>query len=126
MDNALRDESSQGDRNRLQAILSAADLIGALGRRTDVVVVDISRSGCLLESPSDIPIGTLAVVRVQMDGEEYSDAVRVTRSQRMAGAGERYRIGTEFAWLSAPDKHSVRRLASAISSGVRRPARDRV
>jgi hypothetical protein len=101
----------------LHAIVSQPDALGALSRHVDVVILDISRSGCLLEGPTAIPPGTLVVVRTEVEGLEYTDAVRITRSQVVKGAGDRYRIGAEFAWLWAPEERSMRRLASRITSG---------
>lgn len=100
----------------LEAILSEADLVGVIGRDSVVNVRDISRSGCLMESPREVLPGTLGTVRVSVDGAEYADAVRVVWSTPMLGAGDRFAIGAEFVWLGLPAPRSLRRLASRISA----------
>jgi hypothetical protein len=100
----------------LAAILSEADLVGVIGRDSDVNVMDISRSGCMMESPRDVVPGTLGTVRVTVKGAEYADAVRIVWSTPLLGAGDRYAIGAEFVWLGLPAPRSLRRLASRISA----------
>ena len=100
----------------VRAILRNREAVGALRRDVDIVVLEISRSGCLFESPSDIPPGTLAVVQAAVGGTWYADAVRVVRSQPVPGGGDRYRLGVEFAWLWPSHMGSLRQLAGRISS----------
>ena len=112
-----RDEGHALDtENCLTAILSEQDLVGVLGRDFAVNIVEIGRTGCLFESASDVAPGTFGMVRVTIDGAEYQDAIRVTRSTPLLGAGARYQLGAEFVWLAAPGPHSLRRLASRISA----------
>ena len=94
-------------------VLEASDLVGVLIRESDVHVLNVSGSGCLVESLADIDEGTTATLTVQSGGEDFSDAVRVTRCERVQGAGSRYLVGTEFLWTSVPGPYSVRRAAHA-------------
>lgn len=106
--------------NRLAAILRGK-AVGLLRRDVAVELLNISRSGCLLESPKPIPAGTLACVTVEMDGQSYSDEVRVARCLEMPGAGERHYVGVQFVSLRLPSQQSLRVLAASLpedASGV--------
>jgi hypothetical protein len=94
-------------------VLEATDLVGVLIREWDVHVLNVSGSGCLVESQTEIDEGTTATLTVETGGEDFSDAVRVTRCERVQGAGSRYLVGTEFLWTSVPGPYSVRRAAYA-------------
>lgn len=100
----------------LGAMLTEPDLIGVLGRDITGVLVEISRSGCLLETPFRVDAGALGMLRLVMGGNEYGDAVRIARCQALPGAGDRFHLGVEFVWLDAPEEHSIRRLASAFGN----------
>lgn len=87
---------------------------GFVRRDFAVELLNISRSGCLLESPKPIAAGTLATVTVEMDGESYSDDVRVARCLEIPGAGERHHVGVQFVALRIPSQRSLRVLAAAL------------
>ena len=83
-------------------LLTGPSVIAVLGRDVVVRLLEISRSGCLLESSHAMPAGTIAALAIEIDGREYMDEVRVSRSQLLAGVGERYQLGVEFLWLRLP------------------------
>jgi hypothetical protein len=99
----------------LDAMLKTPGLLGLLGRDLSVRLLDISRSGCLLECSAAVPAGTLATLSVAFDGVRYLDHVRIARCQRVNGAGSRHHVGVEFLWLSAPAPQSLRRFAGEIA-----------
>jgi hypothetical protein len=102
---------------RVETMLTDHDLIGVLGRDITVTLVEISRSGCLLESPCALDAGTLGMLRLTTQGVEYSDAVRIARCAELPGTGGRFHIGAEFVWLDAPEPNSLRRLAAMYQDG---------
>jgi hypothetical protein len=108
----------------LQGRLRGAPLIAVLGRDVTVRLLQISRSGCLLESADVLPIGVVAALSVEIEGRRYSDEVRVLRSQRVAGGGERHMVGVEFLWLRLPGKESLRSYAAALSTSSTHPRID--
>jgi hypothetical protein len=63
-----------------------------------------------------MPIGAIASLIVGIEGRQYTDEVRVLRSQLMAGAGERYELGVEFLWLRLPGEESLRSYAATLTS----------
>jgi hypothetical protein len=101
-------------------LLTGRSVIAVLGRDVVVRLLEISRSGCLLESSHAMPSGTIAALAVEIDGREYTDDVRVSRSQLLAGAGGRYQVGVEFLWLQLPQERSLRSYAATLLSDSKR------
>jgi PilZ domain len=106
----------------LDAILQATDLVAVLGREVSVTLLDISASGCLLETAGRITLGATGSLIVTYDGKEYADDVRIMRCVQSKGASGGYHVGAEFLWTKAPSERSLRRMvthlqASAIKSG---------
>ena len=103
-------------------LLTGPSVIAVLGRDVVVRLLEISRSGCLLESSHPVPADTIAALAVEIDGQAYMDEVRVSRSQLLAGVGERYQLGVEFLWLRLPQDHSLRSYAAMLTGDSTRPA----
>ena len=97
-------------KNRLSIFLT--DRTGLIARDTPVTLANISTGGCLLESASAVAAGTVGMLRVEIHGRVYSDAIRVTRCGIVPGAGERHHIGAEFLQLTIPDQQSLRLYAA--------------
>ena len=55
------------------------------------------------------------MLSLDIDGRRYRDVVRVSRSQLLPGAGERYEVGVEFLWLHPPLERSLRQFAALLS-----------
>ena len=109
----------------LDAILSSRDLVAVLGREVAIRLVDISPSGCLLESPSRLEEGTTGVVRVMFEGGQYMDEVRIMRCRECEGSSALYQLGAEFLWTSNPREASLRRvLAKLQASALKAPPLD--
>ena len=85
-----------------------SDVTGLLARDLTVVMANISRGGCLLESTFSMAPGTTGTLRVEIRGRVYTDAIRVTRCANLPGAGERHHIGVEFLQLTTPGPESLR------------------
>lgn len=108
-------------RETLKAVLSAHDLVAVLGREVPVRVVDISTSGCLLESESRLDAGVMGTLRVSYDGQQYVDDVRVMRCNTCEGASGLYQMGAAFLWTTRPDHKSLRRVINWLNrAAVRR------
>jgi hypothetical protein len=98
-------------------ILGAADLVAVLGRDVTVRLIDLSGSGCLLESDSRVATGTAGSLKVTFRGREYADAIRVNRCQEIAGTS-RYHVGAEILWTSKPGAQSLRRLIASFRAAA--------
>ena len=96
-------------------LITGPSVIAVLGRDVVVRLLEISRSGCLLESSHAMTEGTIAGLSIEIDGREYTDEVRVSRSQLLAGVGERYAVGVEFLWLQLPREQSLRHYAATLA-----------
>ena len=106
----------------LDVILKANDLVAVLGREVTVRLLDISASGCLLESASRLVLGTTGSLVVNFEGRDYADDVRIMRCREFEGSSGAYQIGAEFLWTNTPHDRSLRRVVthlqvSAIKSG---------
>jgi hypothetical protein len=79
-----------------RALLDAKDAAGTLWRDIEIWLLNVSASGCLLESRHALPSGTAGTLRLQVRGAEYVDEIRVTRCRAIQGGGATFRIGAEF------------------------------
>ena len=82
--------------------------LAVLTRLCQMRVLNCSVSGCLLETNHQIQVGTVASIRVVLNGRELVDDVRIVRCQSIAGAGSVYHIGAQFLWARPPDATSLR------------------
>jgi hypothetical protein len=103
-------------RQRQDALECQVQVVGVLSRQIPTRLVEISQSGCLLESGQRIEEGTLGALRLDVHGETYSEDVRATRCVTIAGMGSSYLIGVEFLGTARTDGTSIRR---AMSSALR-------
>jgi hypothetical protein len=67
-----------------------------------VQLVNISRSGCLLQAPRAVRVGTVGRLRVALDDTEYADDVRVARCA--PGKGTNCELGLELLWVPKPQE----------------------
>jgi hypothetical protein len=62
-----------------------------------VQLVNVSRSGCLLQASRPVRVGTVGRLRVSLDDAEYADDVRVARCA--PGADGNCELGLELLWV---------------------------
>jgi hypothetical protein len=105
-------------KRRLNALRCQMELVGVLTREIPTRLVEISRSGCLLESALRVEDGTVGELRLEVDGELLFDDVRVTRCVRIEGAGSSYLVGAEFVQTRRPAERSIRRAVTGILRGL--------
>ena len=89
--------------------IDGPEVTGTLARDVAMRLVDISRTGCLLESRQRVEVGTVGELQLQVQRETFVDDVRVTRCVRVEGSGSIYRVGAEFVQTRRPGEHSIRR-----------------
>lgn len=95
-------------RHDSSATAETTDRLGVLTRLCHMRVLNCSVSGCLIETNCRIDVGTIASIRIVLDGRELVDDVQIVRCQLIAGAGSVYHIGAQFLWTHAPDARSLR------------------
>ena len=83
------------------------ELTGVLARHIPTRLVEISRSGCLLESSHRIDEGTVAALTSRSRPALLVD-VRATRCVAVAGLGSRYLVGVEFLDTGRTEGNSIR------------------
>jgi hypothetical protein len=83
--------------------------LGTLLMHAPLRALEISRTGCLLESHYPIEAGTGGRLRLAIAGRTYSEDVRITRCQRVEGSGAGYRLGVEFLLTRRHSPSSLRR-----------------
>jgi hypothetical protein len=102
----------------IEDVLSADDLVGVLTREVRVRLVNVSASGCLVESTTRLEAGTAGDLRIRIGGELYADDVRITRVQQVQGAGSTWHVGAEFLWTTQPGTRSLRRVVSRLRQAL--------
>ena len=80
---------------------------GILTRELRVRVIDISRSGCLVESQRLLDVGKVGTLRLQFGIDEYSDDILVVRCQAIEG-GSVSHVGLRFLWTTSRHAGSIR------------------
>jgi hypothetical protein len=98
----------------LERILSAGCSVGVLGRKVPVRVLNISESGCLVESLRHIEEGSIGRLWLSFNRERYVDDVLIRRCQRIEGAGHLFHVAGEFVWASPPREGSLRMIAARL------------
>jgi hypothetical protein len=98
--------------------IEGPELTGMLGRNVPTRLIDISRTGCLLESRQRVEDGTVGELQLQVQRDVFVDDVRVTRCVLVEGSGSIYRVGAEFVQTRRPGEHSIRRAIAAILRGL--------
>jgi hypothetical protein len=96
-------------KQRRDLLQCQVELTGVLARHIPTRLVEISRSGCLLESAHRIEEGTVGALRLEVQGRKYSEDVRATRCVAVAGSGSSYLVGVEFLDTGRTDRTSIRR-----------------
>jgi Flp pilus assembly pilin Flp len=80
----------------------------ALIRGVSVQVRDLSTGGCLLETRAYLPIGTVGVLDLEIEGKRCVEWFRIRRTQATHGRGGAYLFGAEFLLPVAVAESSLR------------------
>ncbi len=97
------------------------EVFGVLARSIPARLIEISRSGCLLESSHRIGDGIVGELRLEVGGELLTDDVRVTRCVLVEGSGSSYLVGAEFVQTRRPGEQSIRLAVTGILRGLMEP-----
>ena len=102
----------------LDVILNAHDVVAVLGRDVTVRLVDISNSGCLIQSETRLAEGTHGTLRLNFGGVDYVDDVRIMRCQAPNAGESWFRLGAQFLWTTNPGERSLRRVVAGVNPGA--------
>ena len=89
-------------------------------RDIPVCLLDVSLSGCLLESRTRLQTPVAGQLSVTVNGEPRVDDIRLSRCVFVEGSGVAYRAGAEFLWIELPGERSLRRAVRLFQDGGRR------
>lgn len=75
-------------------------LVVVFEQELPVRLMNISRSGCLLQVSRPVRVGTVGRLRIALDDAECADDVRVARCSALPGAA--CELGVELLWVAQP------------------------
>lgn len=73
-----------------------------------VRAINISGSGCLIESRRRLDVGTVGTLRLTLGTEECVDDVEVVRCEAAGDVGTVYHVGVRFRWAKPREAGSIR------------------
>lgn len=88
--------------------MTRSDHAAVLMRNMVGQVVDISPSGCLIQSRRRLEVGTVGRLHLTFETQECADDVEVVHCEEIAGARSLYRVGLRFLWTTPRDVGSIR------------------
>jgi PilZ domain len=71
-------------------------------------VIDVSASGCLVETRCRLEVGTIGQLRVRLGGVECEDDVEVMRCDAVDGPVASYQVGVRLLWTTPRQPGSIR------------------
>ena len=80
----------------------------ALQRLLPASMSDLSACGCLLQIQSPVPVGSIGLLDVEIEGIRYAEWFRVVRIELSSCVGEPHVIGVEFLQLAPAGEQSLR------------------
>ena len=102
------------------------DSPGVLARELYVRVVDVSESGCLIETRRRLEPGAVGTLKLKFGSAEYTDHVEVVRCQSIESAPPVYHIGVRFLWTSPRHPGSIRHAVARHAAKLEMSDRARV
>ena len=95
---------------------------GTLTREMPVRIIDMSASGCLIESWRRFEVGTIGTLQLRIGGEDYCDDIEVVRCDVVEGVPAVYRVGVRLLW-TMPRQGSIRQAVDGLVAAWFDPAR---
>ena len=111
----IADEGGETLRDEEMAVIDPLPHLAVLASEICVRLLNCSSSGCLLESPVRLPVGTVASLRLPLEAGEFRDDLKCVRLVQLEGSSSYY-VGAEFLWTVPPGRQSLR-----LGVGYRKP-----
>jgi hypothetical protein len=105
---------------------TATTLIGMLTKTVRVRLIEVGQAGCLFECPCRLDEGATGELHVDIDGDRWSDHVRVRRCDQ--GDDERrpvYFAGAEYVWARPFQDAPLRDVVEITKGEAEHPAVER-
>src|SRR5688572_12114612 len=90
--------------------------VGVLRHDVTVRVLDVSPTGCLLETNMLVESGTHGTLRIVLDGRELVERITVVRCQPLHGAGTRCLVGVRFSSGTTKPDGRLQAVVSQVSA----------
>ena len=87
-----------------------------LVRQVPTRLVDVSLSGCLVETDRELGVGTTGVLLIDLWGVPCRYPIRVLRETEQLGSGHTLQIAGEFTWKDRP-------ASTMIADAIKQPER---
>lgn len=98
--------------------MTRADHAAVLMRDLATRVVDLSASGCLIESRRRLEVGTVGRLRLKFGNDECADDVEVVRCDAIEGGRSLFHVGVRFLWTTPRDVGSIRHAVTQYASDL--------
>jgi len=98
--------------------MTRAEHAATLMRDLAMRVIDISPSGCLIESRRRLEVGTVGRLRLKFGNDECADDVEVVRCETVEGERSRFHVGVRFLWTTPRDVGSIRHAVTLHASDL--------
>ena len=85
-----------------------ADRRVVLLRELSARIINISESGCLLETNRQMEVGTVGTLELQLGVGAFRDDFEVVRCEAVEPAWPLYQLGLRFLWTTARHPESIR------------------
>jgi c-di-GMP-binding flagellar brake protein YcgR len=85
-----------------------ADHPAVLMRELRARIVNISETGCLIETRRRLDVGTVGTMRLRLGAEEYGDDLEIVRCEAVGSALSLYHVGVRFLWTTPRHAGSIR------------------
>jgi hypothetical protein len=103
-------------------MMRVPDRPAVLMRELRARILNISESGCLIETRRRLDVGTVGTMRLRFGTEEYGDDLEIVRCQAVESALSLYHVAVRFLWTTPRHKgsirHAVARHAAQLDSSV--------
>jgi len=96
------------------------ELPGTLTRELSVRVIDLSESGCLIETRRRMEVGTFGTLQLRLGVQDCTDDVEVVRCDAVQGVRNVYHVGVRLLWTRPRKAGSIRHaVAGHVAEGDR-------
>ena len=98
--------------------MTRTDHAATLMRDLATRVVDISASGCLIETRRRLEVGTVGRLRLKFGNDECADDVEIVRCEPVEGERSLFHVGVRFLWTTPRDVGSIRHAVTHYSGDL--------
>ena len=103
-----------------------SDRPATLMRELRARIIDISESGCLMETRRRLEVGTVGLLQLQLGTGEFRDDFEVVRCQAVERERSLYHVGMRFLWTTPRHTGSIRHAVALRAAELEPPDTIRV